>query len=58
VPDPVGWAARYPRVAAEAPGDIPDYDTAVILANQIFNPVLNATATGTWNPSVQAWIQQ
>jgi hypothetical protein len=27
VPDPVGWTIRYPRVAAEAPGPVPDYDT-------------------------------
>jgi nucleotidyltransferase AbiEii toxin of type IV toxin-antitoxin system len=58
VPDPVGWAARYPRVAADAPGDVPDYDTAVILANRIFDPVLGETATGTWNPAAQAWIPQ
>jgi hypothetical protein len=56
VPDPVGWAARYPRVAAEAPSAIPDYATAVILAGQIFDPILDETATGTWNPSAQAWI--
>jgi hypothetical protein len=55
VPDPVGWAARYPRVAAEAPGPVSDYDTAVNLASRIFDPVLDATATGGWDPSVQAW---
>jgi nucleotidyltransferase AbiEii toxin of type IV toxin-antitoxin system len=58
VPDPVGWVARYPRVAAESPGPVPDYDTAVRLASDVFDPVLNATATGVWNPSVQAWIPQ
>lgn len=58
VPDPVGWAARYPRVAAEAPGNVPDYDTAVTLASQTFDPILDATVTGTWVPSAQAWIPQ
>jgi len=56
VPDPAGWAARYPRVAAEAPGPIPNYDTAVHLAGQIFDPILDATATGAWDPSTEAWI--
>ena len=56
VPDPVGWAARYPRVAAEAPGPVPGYGTAVVLAGQIFNPVLDATASGMWDPSVQSWV--
>jgi hypothetical protein len=56
VPDPAGWAARYPRVAAEAPGPIPNYDTAAHLASQIFDPILDATATGAWDPSTQAWI--
>jgi hypothetical protein len=58
VPDPAGWAARYPRAAAEAPDPIPDYDTAVHLASQIFDPILDATATGTWEPSTGAWIPQ
>jgi hypothetical protein len=58
VGDRVGWAARYPRVAADAPGPLPDYDTAVNLANQIFDPILDATATGAWDPSAQAWIPQ
>ncbi len=58
VPDQVGWAARYPRVAAEAPGPVPDYGTAVILASRIFDPVLDATATGTWDPSARGWITQ
>ena len=55
VPDPVGWAVRYPRVAAEAPGPVASYDTAVNLASQIFDPILDATAIGAWDPSVQAW---
>jgi hypothetical protein len=58
VPDAVGWAARYPRVAAEAPGTVPDYDTAVSLASQIFDPVLDATAIGVWDPSARTWIPQ
>jgi hypothetical protein len=57
-PRPVGWAARYPRVAAEAPGPVSDYDTAVNLASRIFDPILDATATGGWDPSVRAWIPQ
>jgi hypothetical protein len=57
VPDPAGWATRYLRVAAEAPGPVSDYDTAVSLASQIFDPVLDATAVGTWDPSVRAWIR-
>jgi hypothetical protein len=56
VPDPAGWAVRYPRVAADAPGPVPDYDTAIKLASQIFDPILAAEATGIWNPSIQAWI--
>jgi hypothetical protein len=58
VPDPAGWAARYTRVAAEAPGPAPDYDTAVNLASRIFDPILAASATGAWDPSVQAWNPQ
>lgn len=58
VPDPAGWAARYPRVAAESPGPVPDYNTAVSLASKVFDPVLDATATGVWEPSVQVWIPQ
>ncbi|MCW3841684.1 nucleotidyl transferase AbiEii/AbiGii toxin family protein [Micromonospora yasonensis] len=58
VPDAVGWAARYPRVAAEAPGTVPDYDTAISLASQIFDPVLDATAIGVWDPSARTWIPQ
>jgi hypothetical protein len=58
VPHPVGWAARYPRVAAEAPGPVSDYDTAMSLASRIFDPVLDATATGAWDPSTQMWIPE
>jgi Nucleotidyl transferase AbiEii toxin, Type IV TA system len=54
VPDD-GWARRYPKVAAEAPGTVPDYDTAVSLARQVFDPILDATATGVWDPSKRTW---
>jgi hypothetical protein len=50
-------AAHLPRVEAEAPGPVSDYDAAVSLASQIFDPVLDATAVGTWYPSVRAWIR-
>jgi hypothetical protein len=53
--DPAGWAARYPRVANDAPGPVPDYYAAVVLASRVFDPVLDATATGTWDPVAQAW---
>lgn len=56
VPDPAGWAARYPRVAADAPGSVPDYHTAVRLAGQIFDPVLNGAVSGSWDPSIQLWV--
>ena len=56
--DPAGWAARYPRVAADAPGPVPDYHTAVNLACQVFDPILDATATGVWSPSARAWVSQ
>jgi hypothetical protein len=56
VPDPVGWAVRYPRVAAEAPGPVIDYDIAAHLAGLIFDPIVNGTAAGTWNPSAQVWM--
>ena len=55
VPDATGWAARYPKVAAEAPGPAPDFATAVALASQIFDPILNRTAVGVWNPSSRSW---
>ncbi|MFD2763853.1 nucleotidyl transferase AbiEii/AbiGii toxin family protein [Micromonospora eburnea] len=58
VPDTIGWGARYPRIAAEAPGTVPDYDTAISLASQIFDPVLDATAIGVWDPSARAWSPQ
>lgn len=54
IPDQLGWATRYPRVAAHAPGPVSDYDTAVNLARAVFDPVLNATATGAWDPSIPA----
>jgi hypothetical protein len=56
VPDTAGWAARYPRVAADAPGTVPGYHTAVSLASQIFDPVLDASVSGVWDPSARAWI--
>lgn len=55
VPDRTGWAARYPKVAAEAPGPAPDFAVAVALASQIFDPILNRTAVGIWNPSTRSW---
>jgi hypothetical protein len=58
VPDPAGWATRYPRVAAEAPGPVPDFDDAVRLAGKIFDPILGETAAGIWNPSVRSWTSQ
>jgi hypothetical protein len=58
VPDPPGWAARYPRVAAEAPGPVPDYDAAVNLASLVFDPILAARVTGAWDPSAQTWNPQ
>lgn len=57
VPDQVGWATRYPRVAAEAPGPVPDYDTAVTIAGHVFDPILDATAGGTWQPATRAWLE-
>lgn len=56
VPDVTGWAARYPKVVAEAPGPAPDFDAAVALASQIFDPVLNGTAIGSWRPSSRSWM--
>lgn len=55
VPDMTGWATRYPKVAAEAPGPAPDFATAVNLASQIFDPILNRTAIGAWSPSTLSW---
>jgi len=55
VPDVTGWAARYPKVAAEAPGPAPDFATAVKLASQIFDPILYRTAIGAWSPSSRSW---
>jgi hypothetical protein len=53
-----GWATRYPKVAAETPDTVPDYDTAVSLAGKIFDPILDATATGVWDPSAWTWVPQ
>ncbi|WP_239159622.1 nucleotidyl transferase AbiEii/AbiGii toxin family protein [Winogradskya humida] len=58
VPDTNSWAMRYPRVAAEAPGPVPDFGTAVSLAGQLLDPVLNRTATGIWNPSALSWTSR
>jgi hypothetical protein len=55
VPDAAGWATRYPRVAAEAPGPAPDFAMAVAQASQIFDPILNGTAVGRWSPSSRSW---
>jgi hypothetical protein len=55
VPDPIGWGRRYPRIASQAPGLAPDYETAVTLAGLLFDPVLGATATGAWDPAMRTW---
>jgi hypothetical protein len=55
VPETTGWATRYPKVAAEAPGPALDFATAVTLASQIFDPILNRTAIGFWSPSTRIW---
>lgn len=55
VPDATGWAARYPRVAADVPGTAPDFAAAVALAHEIFDPILGKTATGISSPSVRSW---
>ena len=58
VPDPIGWGRRYPRIASEAGGLAPDYETAVTVAGLLFDPVLGATATGTRDPATQTWVAQ
>jgi hypothetical protein len=58
VPDPVGWGRRYPGIASEGPGLFPDYETAATLAGLLFDPVLGATATGTWDPATRMWVMQ
>jgi len=55
VPDVTGWAARYPKVAAEAPGPAPDFAAAAALASKIFDPILDRTAIGRWSPSSRSW---
>jgi len=55
VPDVTGWAARYPKVAAEAPGPAPDFAAAAALASKIFDPILGRTAIGRWSPSSRSW---
>ncbi|MEV6298317.1 nucleotidyl transferase AbiEii/AbiGii toxin family protein [Actinoplanes sp. NPDC051861] len=55
VPDMAGWATRYPKVAAEAPGPAPDFVTATNLASQIFDTVLDGTAVGSWSPTSRSW---
>jgi hypothetical protein len=55
VPDVAGWAGRYPKVAAEAPGPAPDFAAAVALARQIFDPILRRAAIGVWSPSSRTW---
>lgn len=52
VPDEEGWRKRYPTVAADAPCDVPTYRDAVELAEQLFNPILDGTADGTWKPGL------
>jgi hypothetical protein len=55
VPDEVGWRARYPRVARDAPGSVPSYDEAVELAVRLLDPVLADGVAGSWNPRDLRW---
>lgn len=55
VPDEVGWRARYPRVASDAPGLMPSYDEAVDLAARLLDPVLADRVSGRWNPRDFRW---
>lgn len=55
VPDPESWAARYPTVAADAPGDVPDFDEATRLARLLFRAVSDTAQAGSWNPATRQW---
>ncbi len=55
VPDPASWASRYPTVAADAPGDVPDYAEATRLAGLLFRAVPDPTMTGSWDPAEGQW---
>lgn len=55
VPDPESWAVRYPTVAADAPGDVPDFDEATRLARLLFGAVSDTTQVGWWDPTTRQW---
>lgn len=56
VPDSGAWASRYPAVAADAPGEVPDYEEATRLAGLLFQAVSDATLSGSWEPVARRWV--
>lgn len=55
-PEADGWRAGYARVARDVPG-LPerDLDGALATVRRFLDPVLDGTASGSWNPSGLTW---
>jgi len=51
-----GWRAGYARVARDVPG-LPERDLEAVLATvrRFLDPVLDGTASGTWDPRPLTW---
>jgi hypothetical protein len=57
-PSPTEWAARYPR--DKQLNELPWASIAEVRAEaaRFFDPVLNGTATGTWDPANRSWNER
>lgn len=55
-PEATGWRAGYARVARDVP-ELPerDLDAAVATVRRFLDPVLDGTASGTWDPGDLTW---
>jgi hypothetical protein len=55
-PEAAGWRAGYARVARDVPG-LPERDLEAALATvrRFLDPVLDGTASGTWDPRPLTW---
>lgn len=55
IPDETAWRRGYPKVAADAPGPVADYDQACALGRALFDPILSGLVSGMWDPPASRW---
>jgi hypothetical protein len=58
VPDPMYWGPRYARDVRRMP-DVParTLDEALGVVTAFVDPILQRTASGTWNPARRRWVE-